>query len=122
VNTLLVIDMQNAWLNAGVARFDRDGVIQRINLAARHIRAQGGSVIFIHHCNADAVSGTPEWELDGALEVAPNDRALDKTACDSFADTELLQVLQESHTRTVFIAGLATEFCVDTTLRAAVVL
>ena len=49
MNTLLVIDMQNAWLNGPTSRFDRAGVIRRINAAAEHIRTEGGSVVFVRH-------------------------------------------------------------------------
>lgn len=120
MKALLVIDMQNAWLNRDTPRFDRQGVIERINRAARHIRAQGGQVIFIHHCDSDAVPREDGWQLDAGLEVIEGDRSIDKTACDSFSDTVLFEQLQERQAETLVIAGLATEFCVDTTVRAAV--
>jgi nicotinamidase-related amidase len=119
LKTLLVIDMQNAWLNRATPRFDRDGVIQRINLAARHIRAQGGKVIFIQHCDTEAVPPDDGWQLDAGLEQREGDRAIDKTACDAFCDTALFDMLLERDAKTLVIAGLATEFCVDTTIRAA---
>jgi nicotinamidase-related amidase len=119
LKTLLVIDMQNAWLNRATARFDREGVIRRINLAARHIRAQCGQVIFIQHCDADALPGGDGWQLDAGLERLEGDRAIDKTACDSFCDTALFDMLLERDAKTLVVAGLATEFCVDTTVRAA---
>jgi nicotinamidase-related amidase len=120
VKALLVIDMQNAWLNRDTPRFDRQGVIQRINRAARHIRAQAGQVIFIQHCDSDAVPREDGWQLDAGLEVHDGDHRIDKTACDSFIDTTLLEQLQQQQATTLVIAGLATEFCVDTTVRAAV--
>lgn len=119
LKTLLVIDMQNAWLNRGTPRFDRDGVIERINKVARHMRAQGSQVIFIQHCDTDALPYQDGWKLDAGLEVLEDDRKIDKTACDAFADTVLFDLLLERDSKTVIIAGLATEFCVDTTVRAA---
>jgi nicotinamidase-related amidase len=119
MNTLLVIDMQNAWLNGGTARIDKDGVIARINHAAQCMRERDEQVIFILHNDEEAAIGSPEWQLDAGLVVAPGDVMVDKTACDSFADTNLLEQLTAIGTRTLFICGSATEFCVDTTLRAS---
>jgi nicotinamidase-related amidase len=117
MNTLLVIDMQNAWLRQ--PRHDKEGVIARINQAARAMRQSGGTVVFIRHCSEEALAGSDDWQLDGTLDVRPDDVLFDKSACDSFADTALLPHLQQSGTQTLYICGLATEFCVDTTLRAA---
>lgn len=119
MNTLLVIDMQNAWLNGDTARFDKEGVIARINQAARAIRKQGGNVVFIRHCNDEASPGSTGWEIDSKLEVTDQDVVIDKTACDSFANTDLLEKLQSIASDTLLMCGLATEFCVDTTIRAA---
>jgi nicotinamidase-related amidase len=119
MNTLLVIDMQNAWLNGGTERHDKDGVVARINHAAHCMRERGDQVIFIRHCDDEATIGSAAWNVDAGLVVQHADLTVDKTACDSFADTELLAKLHASGAETVFICGLATEFCVDTTLRAA---
>jgi nicotinamidase-related amidase len=119
MDALLVVDMQNAWLNSGISRLDRDGVIRRINHAARCMRQRGGKVIFIRHCDDDAQIGTPEWHVDSDLAVDALDLLIDKTACDAFANTDLLMELMGNGANKLFICGLATEFCVDTTLRAA---
>lgn len=116
MNTLLVIDMQNAWLDAAL-RFDKPGVIERINHAAACVRRDGGRVVFVRHCDGDAVPGSRAWQVIPELEVDAAGRHVDKTACDSFAGTDLLEQLAGSET--LYVCGLATEFCVDTTLRAA---
>lgn len=119
MNTLLVIDMQNAWLNGNTPRLNKDGVIARINHAAHRMRQQGGKVIFVQHCDADALDNSEAWQIDKDLIIVEGDGRVNKTACDSFADTSLLKQLKASGTTTLFICGMATEFCVDTTLRAA---
>ncbi|HSY27998.1 MAG TPA: isochorismatase family protein [Burkholderiaceae bacterium] len=119
MNTLLVVDMQNAWLNGDTKRYDKDAVVARINHAAHCMRERGGQVIFILHNNDEAAIGSPGWQLDAGLIVAPGDVMVDKTACDSFADTKLLEQLTATGTRTLFICGMATEQCVDSTVRAS---
>ncbi len=118
MNTLLVIDMQNGWLNE-TPRHDTPAIIERINRAASQMRAAGGKVVFIRHCAEDCMPDTDRWAITPDLRVMPEDVIFDKYACDSFADTFLLTHLQEIGCKTLYICGLATEFCVDTTLRAA---
>ena len=119
MNTLLVVDMQNAWLNRETPRLNKAGVIARINHAAQSTRAQGGQVIFVQHCDDSCVENSDEWQIEAGLIVVEADGKLNKTACDSFADTSLLAQLQACDTGTLIICGLATEFCLDTTIRAA---
>jgi nicotinamidase-related amidase len=118
MNTLLVIDMQNAWINEN-PRFDIIGVIARINQVAQHFRTQGNSVIFIRHSDDEVKIGSTGWQVHADLATFPSDIFIDKTACDSFSNTTLLDQLQGMGTTNITICGLATEFCVDTTLRAA---
>ena len=120
MKTLLIIDMQNAWLaRPGTPCFDLAGVTQRINFAADRMRREGGQVVFIQHADEDAPRGSPAWQIVPALEMDAADARVDKTACDSFSGTGLAELLRANGTGTLYICGFATEFCVDTTLRAA---
>jgi len=120
MKTLLIIDMQNAWLDkASAPCFDTAGVVERINATAVRVRADGGQVVFIQHADADAPVGSPAWQIFPALTVAAADTRIGKTACDAFAGTGLGALLEANGSDTVLLCGFATEFCVDTTLRAA---
>ena len=117
MKTLLVIDMQVSWFET--PRHDKDGVIARVNLAIDAMRQSGGNVVFIRHSDADAMPDSPGFQIEPALHYQAEDIIFDKTACDSFADTALLPWLQQMGSKNLYLCGLATEFCVDTTLRAA---
>ena len=119
MNTLLVVDMQNAWLNRETPRLDKAGVIARINHAAQCTRTQGGKVIFVQHCDENSIEGSEDWQIDADLIVIEGDGKVNKTACDSFAETNLQEQLIACGTSTLIVCGLATEFCLDTTIRAA---
>jgi nicotinamidase-related amidase len=120
MKTLLVIDMQNAWLDDPAKPcFDTAGVVQRINHAAACVRADGGRVVFVQHANEEAVLGTEAWKIIPTLKVCPEDATVDKCACDSFADTSLAQELAVNGSDPLYICGFATEFCHDSTVRAA---
>lgn len=120
MDTLLIVDMQTGWLHEASPRFDKDGVITRINLAAQQMRLRGGQVVFVRHSNNEAPIGSATWQVDPRLTVTQLDRFIDKTACDAFLNTSLQTVLADLASNTLYICGLATEFCVDTTIRAAI--
>ena len=110
--------MQTQWLESS-PRHDKLGVIARINQLAAAMRARGEQVLFVRHGNDEALPGSAGFQIHPALLVDDGDRIIDKRACDPFADTALMAVLQEIGTNTLYVCGLATEFCVDSALRAA---
>jgi nicotinamidase-related amidase len=123
VTALLIIDMQVGLFNAETPRHDSDGVVNRINALGRVVRENGDIVVFIQH---DGPQGdllepnTDGWQLLPSLERDQSDVVVNKTACDSFYGTELTTILSRKKVRRLIITGCATEFCVDTTVRAAI--
>lgn len=118
MNTLLIVDMQNAWINEN-PRFDIENIFTRINLVAQAFRAQGRPVIFIRHNNEEAPIGSSAWQTHPSLQNDVSDIFVNKLACDPFAQTDLMDQLQMLSTTSVTICGLATEFCVDSAIRAS---
>ena len=120
---LIIIDMQTAAFEAAVApKHDADGTIARINQLADTVRAASGSVLFVQHDGppGDAFQpGTPGWQLWPALDRQPADLVVRKTACDSFLGTTLDATLHDRAIDRLIITGWATDYCVDTTVRAA---
>jgi nicotinamidase-related amidase len=119
---LLIIDMQVGMFNEPKPRFDQDGVVERINSLSHWVRDTGGTVIFIQHDGPPGTPfapGAPDWELLPTLSRDNADPVVHKSACDSFYETALVQVLADAGARDLLIAGCATEYCVDTTVRAA---
>lgn len=120
MDILLIIDMQTAWLHETSPRFDKEQVIKRINFAAEQMRRRGGNVVFVRHSNLEAPAGSAAWQVDARLPVDSTDSFIDKTACDAFLQTSLQTDLAAWQCETLYICGLASEFCVDTTIRAAI--
>jgi nicotinamidase-related amidase len=117
---LLIIDMQVGLFEGEPPRYDTEGVIRRINEIATEVRATGGMVIFIQHeDNHSFIPGTRSWEILPVLERKDADLLVSKQACDAFYETELSDLLKQQNVRQVIITGCATDFCVDTTIRAA---
>jgi nicotinamidase-related amidase len=120
MKALLVIDMQVGLFEGDPPRYDADSVIQRVNKIAKNMRATGGAVIFIQHeDNGSLKRGTSGWEILPSLERKDTDLLVHKQACDSFYETGLAGVLERHDVQQLVVTGCATDFCVDTTVRAA---
>jgi nicotinamidase-related amidase len=120
MKALLVIDMQVGLFEGKPPRLDADGVIQRINEIARVVRATGGIVVFIQHEDNNGLKrGTEGWEILPTLERTNTDLLVHKQACDSFYETDLSDLLEKHGSQQIIVVGCATDFCVDTTIRAA---
>jgi nicotinamidase-related amidase len=120
MKALLVIDMQIGLFEGDPPRLDADGVIRRVNEIAKVVRATGGIVVFIQHEDDDGLKrGTEGWEILPTLERMDTDLLVHKQACDSFYETDLPDLLEQHGAQELIITGCATDFCVDTTIRAA---
>ncbi len=120
MKALLVVDMQVGLFEGDSPRYDAEGVIQRINEIAKVVRVTGGVVIFIQHEDDGGLKrGTEGWEILPILERADTDLLMHKQACDSFYETNLPDLLEQYGAQELIITGCATDFCVDTTIRAA---
>ena len=121
MHVLLVVDMQKALFET--PRFNAQTVVSNINRVAAATRRSTGRVIHVQH-NGSAAEGlyphTDGWSLLDALHVDAADTVIGKTICDSFFATGLSDVLTRLAPDQVIVAGCASEFCVDTTIRSAV--
>jgi nicotinamidase-related amidase len=119
---LLIVDMQQGSFTPRTERHDADGVVARLNTLAAQTRAHRGAVIYIQHDGPPGDAhhpSAPGWQLLPELIVDSRDKIVRKTSCDSFLHTELKRILDDAGARELIIAGCATDFCVDTTVRSA---
>ncbi|MGD9366015.1 MAG: isochorismatase family protein [Desulfobacteraceae bacterium] len=114
--------MQEGLFVAETPRYDSSGVIDRINAIGKAVRENGGIVVFIQHDGPKGnllEPGTDGWKLLSSLNRNSSDIVVNKTACDSFYKTDLAIVLETKKVKRLIVTGCATDFCVDTTVRAA---
>jgi nicotinamidase-related amidase len=117
---LLVIDMQVGLFEGKPPRHDEEGVVQRTNEIAAAVRATDGIVIFIQHEDDGGLTRESKgWEILPTLKRVDTDLMLRKQACDSFYETGLSDLLKQHGVGQIIMTGCATDFCVDTTVRAA---
>jgi nicotinamidase-related amidase len=124
MKALLIIDMQNTSFTPKTPRLDAEGVIKRINKLSHKFRLAGDKVIFIQHDGTKegfCKPNTVEWEILSSLDIKSDDLIISKTANDSFYKTTLKEDLMNLGINEIIITGCATDFCVDSTIKSALV-
>src|SRR5262249_17728502 len=89
------------------------------------VRRAGGMVFFVQHAGPvgdDFEPLTPGWRLLSTINTEACDRMVSKTLNDPFFSTSLQSDLAKLHPDRLLVAALATDLCVDATLRSAVAL
>lgn len=116
---LLVIDVQSAL----IANADRGSdIIIAVRRMLESARDSGAPVIYLQHCHAThqpMMKGADGWRIHEGVAPKPGDLVIEKTASDGFYQTRLQAELERLAVERLIICGLQTEFCVDTTCRAA---
>lgn len=117
---LLIIDMQVGCFEP-VPRHDAAAVTERIARIAEVMREHGRPVLWVQHEEPAGafLRHSPGWAIVPELIPDPQDRKIRKTACDSFYRTDLEALLHDLEVDDLLVCGCCTDFCVDTTIRAA---
>ena len=119
---LLIVDVQVGLFVYPPLPLHADVVLERINQLIAQARAAHVPVIFIQHESGPddgLLRGTPDWRLHPELARLPGDPVVAKTACDGFCGTELKDLLSRLHVSELIVAGYASDFCVDATVKRA---
>jgi nicotinamidase-related amidase len=120
---LLVVDIQNAWLDMDAGL--KESMMARIpvvNEAIGVFRGKGLPIIRIYHVDpaTGPKPGTPAFEFDPDVRIEPSDELIVKNYPNAFNKTELEEVLRRSGCDTVILAGLSGSGCVLATYLGAV--
>ena len=119
---LLVIDVQMFGFGEDSPVYAGESLIARIGDLVARARAAGVPVIYVQHCGAKGEidePGSPAWEIHPAIAPAEGELVVQKRHPDAFQETTLLQELESRNVKRLVVAGMQTEYCVDTTCRRA---
>jgi nicotinamidase-related amidase len=121
---LIIVDMQEIFFNhPQYYLHNNEQLVMNINKLIKQAHEKNIQVIFIQHTDQneqdDLFEGKNDWKLHKNLLVASTDKIIQKTKWDSFYQTELLDYLKTNEIEQLIFAGAQTEFCLDTTIRAA---
>lgn len=117
---LIVIDVQEDFFaHPKKPVFREEYLIENINRLIAHFRKKGDPIIFVQHEDEDLKKNTVGWKVDHRIHSDARDKFVVKTTPDAFFETELSNFLQKEAVNAIFIAGLQTDYCIDTTCRSA---
>lgn len=111
---LFIIDMQTALLGDA---HDVEACLHTVADLAEQARSAGVLIIYLRQRLPDVPAGLSD--VHPAVAPQPGDVVLDKDSADSFLGTGLGGLLNEHAVCRVIVTGFATEYCVDSTSRAA---
>ncbi len=119
---LLIIDVQECNFADAEPVYRGSELLANINTLVTRARAAGVLVIYVQHCGEKGAidePGTAGWEIHAAVHPVKGDIIIRKHHPDAFQDTDLRDELESRSVRKLVIAGIQTEYCVDTTCRRA---
>lgn len=116
-SALFVIDIQNLVVEGKPYAIEERVQLWQDSLAL--VRQSGIEVIYIRHHDQKLVKGTPDWETHPLVVPLENEMIFDKTFNSAFKETELHSYFHKQKINKLIIMGVATNFCVDTTIKVA---
>ena len=119
---LVIIDVQNGMFLEGESVFKGDELLKGIKALIIQARSAKISVVYIQHNEKTGYpleSGTYGWQIHSGISPEEGDIIIQKDTPDSFLKTSLDQELKEKGIEHLYLVGIQTEVCVDTTCRSA---
>jgi nicotinamidase-related amidase len=118
---LIIIDMQVGLLeDENYPIFNKELLISNINALISKARNANVPIIFVRHTEGSGSPleiNQPGWQISSELDITGNDIIIDKYTPDCFHQTTLMDILKKQNISKLVIAGLQTEYCIDTTCR-----
>ena len=118
-SAILVIDAQIGPMGGA---YEGSSVIKAIIKTISKARESSGIVAFIQHCHSSyepLMKCNTGWGLHPGLDKNPKALVVEKESSDSFYETPTDDLMAENDVEHVYITGIQTEYCVDTTSRVA---
>jgi nicotinamidase-related amidase len=117
---LLVIDLQRGMF--GASPHDGEALLSRVAQLLERARSRGIDVLHVRHDGGpgdDLERNTPGWDIHPAVAPQGDEPIIDKDRCSAFDATDLHEKLQARGITRLVIAGMQTDYCIDTNCRAA---
>lgn len=121
---LIVIDTQlGMFASPGVPPVpDGERLLQNIEALLRRAREANVAVVHVRHAGGPGhplEKGTDGWRIHPRVAPLEDEPVVGKETPDSFLDTTLEEELESRGIGRLILAGMQTEYCVDTTCRRA---
>jgi nicotinamidase-related amidase len=121
-SALLLIDIQQAMFGPDEICHAPERMLANASGLLNRARATGVPVFHVQHCEEAGSSlahKSAGWQIHPQVAPQAGEPITEKWACSSFYNTELDSRLRVAGIDRLVIAGLQTEFCIDTACRVA---
>ncbi len=120
---LVIIDVQLGMFDERDAVFEGNKLIDTVKTLIGQARASSIPVVFVQH-NGEGDDhplrpDKPGWLIHPAIQPEQDDVVIHKCHPDAFQETSLQKELDLLGIKNLIVAGIQTEYCVDTTCRRA---
>ncbi|RON69841.1 cysteine hydrolase family protein [Pseudomonas fluorescens] len=120
---LLIIDMQVGLFHGPEKPHDGERVLANIQHLIKKARQHNVPVFAVRHTgpqDSPIAAGCPFWQLLPELELdAEIDTLFDKSRPNAFHGTDLAQQLRSKAIEDLYLVGMKSQFCIDSSCRAA---
>ena len=118
---LLLIDIQQGMFGPDEICHAPDRMLANASGLLARARAAGLPVFHVQHCEevGSLAHKSAGWQIHPQVAPKAGEPVTEKWACSSFYNTELDSRLRVAGIDHLAIAGLQTEFCIDTACRVA---
>ena len=114
---LLVIDIQTALIEA--KPYVVDNCLSVWQKAIATCREKNIEVIYVRHNDDELLTGSHGWEIYEAIAPEVDEKIFDKHYNSAFKETHLQPYLDSQAIERLIIIGMATNYCIDTTVKVA---
>jgi len=121
-SALLIIDVQKGMFAENDPVYNSDALLTTLGDLIARARTASVPVIYIQHSGGEKHPlhpSAPGWPIHPAIAPADGELIVHKHYPDSFQETDLQHELEERGVKHLIVAGIQTEYCVDTTCRRA---
>jgi len=119
---LLIIDMQVGNFSEPAPIYKGNELLTKVKSLIARARSAQIPIVYVQNNGGSGdpdAYGTPGWEIHPSITPVEGDVVVQKRTPDAFHETNLHRELESREIKKLVIAGLQTEYCIDTTCRRA---
>lgn len=114
---LLVVDIQTALIEAKTCAVETClSVWQKVIATCRKKNIE---IIYIRHNDDELLTGSYGWEIYRDIAPEAGEKIFDKHYNSAFKETKLQAYLKSQDIGHLIVIGMATDYCIDTTIKVA---
>ncbi len=114
---VLILDTQNALIKKHP--YHTKKFLERMGALVETARTNKTEVIYLQHTDKERPEGSEAWAVAPAIAPLPEEKIVCKYFSSAFRESELREYLEARGIRTLILAGLETEYSIDTTCKVA---